>query len=75
MEEASKILASKQEKIDAATKKKAEKRRAANRKRQEAEKKEEKRQAELAWERYQNQPYCQHCNDEEGINCAMCRQH
>ena len=74
MEEASKRLASKQEKIDAATKKKAAESRAANRKRQEAEKKEEKRQAELAWERYQNQPYCQHCNDEEGVRCPGCNQ-
>lgn len=75
MEKASKRFASKQKKIDAATKKKAEKRREEIRKRQEAKQKEEKRQEKLAWERCQNQPNCQHCNDESGINCVRCRQH
>ena len=75
MEEASKRLASRQGKIDAATKKKAAERRAANRKRQEAERAAKEMQKQIEAIRQADAPYCQTCNDEIPGGCVMCNQH
>jgi hypothetical protein len=75
MKKASESLASKQEKIDAAARERAEKRRADNRKKQKAERAAQKMQEQIEAIRQANAPYCQHCNDEAGINCGACRQY